>query len=79
MDNRVNEYRGKISVLRQAMGEVEAAMRAAVARDLDCSSAAARLMELRAEVAELARLRTSLGDIAPIGTTDIRKPRFARG
>ena len=79
MDNRVNEYRGKISVLRQAMGEVEAAMRAAVAGDLDCSSAAARLMELRAEVAELARLRTSLGDIAPIGTTDIRKPRFARG
>lgn len=61
------------------MGEVEAAMRAAIARNRDCSAAAARLMALRAEVAELARLRTSLGDTTPIGTTDVRKPRFARG
>lgn len=61
------------------MGRVEAAMRAEIARDQDCSVTAMRLMGLRAEVAELARLRTSLGDSAPIGTADIRKPRFARG
>ncbi|MBI5320794.1 hypothetical protein [Bradyrhizobium sp.] len=54
-------------------------MRAEIARDQDCSVTAMRLMGLRAEVAELARLRTSLGDSAPIGTADIRKPRFARG
>jgi hypothetical protein len=36
-------------------------------------------MSLRAEVAELAKLRISRGDHAPIGTPDIRKPRFARG
>ena len=79
MDNRVNEFRRKISLLRSEMGKVEAAMRAEIDRDLDCSATALRLMSLRAEVAELANLRTGLGDHAPIGTPDIRKPRFARG
>lgn len=78
MDNSVNEIRRKISVLRSDMSKVEAAMRAEIARDRDCSQAALQLMGLRAEVAKLARLRTSLGDTAPIGTADVRKPRFAR-
>ncbi len=79
MDNRINEYRRRISQLRSEMGKVEAAMRTEIARELDCSATAMRLMGLRAEVADLARLRTSLGDTAPIGSRDIRKPRFARG
>lgn len=79
MDNRVNEYRRKISALRLEMGKVEAAMRAEIARDQDCSATALRLMSLRAEVAELARLRATIGDNAPIGVPDIRKPRFAKG
>ena len=78
MDNRVNEYGRKISMLRTEMGKVEAAMRAEIARDQDCSATALHLMSLRAEVAELARLRSRLGDHTPIGTRDLRKPRFAR-
>ena len=78
MDNRINEYRRKISALRTEMGKVEATMRAEIASDQDCSAIALRLMSLRAEVAELARLRSRLGDDTPIGTRDLRKPRFAR-
>src|SRR5262245_4098720 len=37
MDNSVNENRRKISDLRSEMGRVEAAMRAEIARDHDCS------------------------------------------
>jgi hypothetical protein len=59
------------------MSKVEAAMRAEIARDRDCSAAALRLMSLRAEVAGLARQRMRLGDNTPIGTPDVRKPRFA--
>jgi hypothetical protein len=61
------------------MAKVEAAMCAEIARDLDCSATALRLMSLRAELAELARDRLRFGDRAPIGTPDLRKPRFARG
>lgn len=79
MDNRVNDLRRKISLLRSEMAKVEAAMRAEIARDVDCSATAWRLMSLRAEVAKLARDRLRFGDRAPIGTPDIRKPRVARG
>jgi hypothetical protein len=78
MDNRVNEIRRKISLLRSEMTRVEAAMRAEIARDQDCTATALRLMGLRAELAELARNRIHSGDRAPIGTPDLRKPRFAR-
>ncbi len=78
MDNRVNQIRSKISVLRLEMGKVEGAMRAAIAKDRDCSEAALQLMSLRREVAELARQRGRLGDNSPIGTMDLRKPRFAK-
>jgi hypothetical protein len=79
MDNSVNEYRRRISEIRAEMDQVEAAMRAEIARDLDCSATALRLMSLRAEVAESARRRIRIGDNAPIGARDLRKPRFARG
>jgi hypothetical protein len=79
MDNRVNEFRRRISALRSEMGKVEAAMRAEIGRDRDCSANALQLMSLRAEVAKLAKDRIRIGDHAPIGTPDIRKPRFARG
>ena len=79
MDNRINEFRRRISALRLEMGKVEAAMRAEIARDRDCSAAALQLMSLRAEVVKLAIDRIRIGDHAPIGAPDIRKPRFARG
>jgi hypothetical protein len=79
MDNSLNEYRRRISEIRAEMGQVEAAMRAEIARDQGCSATALRLMSLRAEVAELARRRIRIGDNTPIGARDLRKPRFAKG
>ena len=79
MDNSVNEIRRKISMLRSEMGQTEAAMRAAIAHDRDCSAPALQLMSLRAEVARLAKARIRVGDHTPIGPSEFRKPRFARG
>jgi len=53
MDNRINEIRRKISVLRAEMALVEAAIRDQVNHDQDCAEAAGRLMTMRAEVADL--------------------------
>jgi hypothetical protein len=53
MDNRINEIRRKISVLRADMTEVEAAIRNQVKHDLDCTEAAARLMAMRQELVAL--------------------------
>ena len=53
MDNRINEIRRKISVLRADMIEVEAAIRNQVKHDLDCTEAATRLMAMRQELAAL--------------------------
>ena len=53
-------------------------MRAEIARDRDCSASALQLMVLRTAVAQLARQRIRLGDHMPIGTQDLRKPRFAK-
>jgi hypothetical protein len=53
MDNRINEIRRKISVLRADMIEVEAAIRNQVKHDLDCTEAATRLMAMRQELVAL--------------------------
>ena len=50
MDNRINEIRRKISVLRADMMEVEAAIRGQIKQDLDCAESAARLFAMRQEV-----------------------------
>jgi hypothetical protein len=53
MDNRINEIRRKISVLRADMIEVEAAIRNQIKHDLDCTESAMRLMAMRQELAAL--------------------------
>jgi hypothetical protein len=53
MDNRINEIRRKISVLRAEMALAEAAIRDQVNHDLDCTETACRLMAMRTEVADL--------------------------
>jgi len=55
MDNRFNEIRRKISVLRAEMLVTEKAVRDLVNRDLDCKDLSFRLMAMRAELAELVR------------------------
>ena len=53
MDNRINDIRRKISVLRVDMVRVEDAMRDQIRHDLDSTEAALRLMEMRKELAAL--------------------------
>ena len=53
MDNRINEIRRKISVLRADMMEIEAAIRGQIKHDLDCAESATRLLAMRQELAAL--------------------------
>ena len=75
MDNRINQIRKKISVLRFEMLEVEAAMHDQVAYDLDCTDASTRLMAKRAEMVALVKERKALGDLTPIGLSEIPRQR----
>lgn len=62
MDNRINENRKKIRLLRTQMLAAEAAMRGQIGRDEDCTEAALALMAMRAEMSELSKERARLGD-----------------
>jgi hypothetical protein len=53
MDNRINEIRRKISLLRARMAELEALVRDQLANDLDCSAAAGEQLAARIEIARL--------------------------
>jgi hypothetical protein len=53
MDNRINETRRKINLLRTEMVRVEDAMRDQIRRDLDSTESALRLMDMRKELAAL--------------------------
>jgi len=53
MDNRINEIRRKISVLRTEMVRVEHAMHDQIRLDLDCTDAALKLLAMRRELAVL--------------------------
>ena len=53
MDNRINEIRRKISILRAEMTCVEATMHVQIEHDLDSTEAALRLMAMRGELATL--------------------------
>jgi chorismate mutase len=53
MDNRINEIRREISVLRAEMVRVEEAMHDEIRHDLDSTETALRLMAMRADLAAL--------------------------
>ena len=53
MDNRINDIRRKISLLRADMVGVENAMRDQIRHDLDSTESALRLMDMRKELAAL--------------------------
>ena len=61
MDNKINEIRKKISLLRSEMLTLEDAIRTQVDRDEDCSETAFRLMEMRGQMVALVRQREALG------------------
>jgi hypothetical protein len=53
MDNRINEIRRKISLLRARMVELETLVRDQVGQGLDCSEAACEQLAARREIAKL--------------------------
>jgi hypothetical protein len=53
MDNRINETRRKINVLRAEMLRVEDTMRDQIRHDLDSTESALRLMDMRKELSAL--------------------------
>ena len=75
MDNRINEIRKEIRLLRTNMLEAEASMRDQIQHDQDCSEAALRLLAMRGVMSGLARERGRLGDREPIGIERIFAPR----
>lgn len=75
MDNRINELRKEIRLLRAAMLEAEAAMRDQMQHDRDCSEAALRLLIMRGVMSGLAYERGRLGDREPIGAELFFAPR----
>jgi hypothetical protein len=78
MDNRINENRKKIRLLRTKMLEAEAAISGQIGRDEDCSENALALMAMRAEMSELSKERARLGDDKePILIERLMRPRRA--
>ncbi|HEY3790659.1 MAG TPA: hypothetical protein VGM09_02430 [Bradyrhizobium sp.] len=78
MDNRINENRKKIRLLRATMLEAEAAIRGQIGRDEDCTETSLALMAMRAEMSELSKERARLGDDKePILVGRLMNPRRA--
>jgi hypothetical protein len=72
MDNRINEIRRKMSVLRAEMVRVEDAVRDQIKRDLDCTEAALRLMALRTDMSALVGEWKAAGGNEPLPTIQER-------
>jgi hypothetical protein len=72
MDNRTNEFRRKMNVLRAEMVRVEDAMRDQIRHDLDSTESALRLMEMRKELATLVADWRAAGGSEPLPTIQER-------
>lgn len=72
MDNRINEFRRKIRLLRADMLEVEDTIRDQITHDQDCTEASYRLLAMRREMAALVRELTLLGGVERLPTVDER-------
>ena len=68
MDNRINEIRCKMGVLRVEMTREEDAMRDEIKHDLDCTESALRLMAMRTEMAALVAEWKAAGGSEPLPT-----------
>ncbi|MHC2390743.1 hypothetical protein ACVMHZ_002800 [Bradyrhizobium liaoningense] len=65
MDNRINEIRRKIRVLRLEMADVEASVRGLVERGCDCTERALAQMDLRR------RINLLIGEWKAAGGSDV--------
>jgi hypothetical protein len=72
MDNRINEIRRKIRVLRAEMVRAEHAMHDQIHRDLDCTDCALQLMGLRKKLAALVAEWKAAGGSEPLPTIEER-------
>ena len=72
MDNRINEIRRKISLLRAEMVCVEDAMRDQIRHDLDSTNSALRLMDMRKKLAALVADWRAAGGSEPLPTIQER-------
>jgi hypothetical protein len=72
MDNRINEIRRKMSVLRAEMVRVEDIMRDQIRHDLDSTDSALRLMDMRKELAALVTTWRAAGGSDPLPTIEER-------
>ena len=72
MDNRINEIRRKMSVLRGEMVRVEDTMRDRIRHDLDSTESAVRLMAMRTELAALVAEWKAAGGSEPLPTIQER-------
>jgi hypothetical protein len=72
MDNRINEIRRKIGVLRADMSEVEGSIRGQIKHDLDCTESAMRLMAMRQELAALIADWKAAGGRDRLPTVEVR-------
>ena len=61
MDNRINDIRRKIRMLREHMLKVEASIRGQINHDLDCTESSIQLMAMRREMVSLIGDRDALG------------------
>jgi chorismate mutase len=81
MDNRINEIRRKISVVRAGMPTLEREVRLQVSQDQDCTDAALRLLAMRRELALLVAEWRAAGGNEPLPTLQERlkgKPTHGR-
>jgi hypothetical protein len=72
MDNRINEIRRQMNVLRAEMVRVEDAMRDCIRHDLDSTESALRLMDMRKELAALVAEWRAAGGSEPLPTIQER-------
>jgi hypothetical protein len=61
MDNRINDIRRKIRMLRGHMLKVEASIRSQIDHDLNCAESSLQLMAMRKEMVSLIQERDALG------------------
>jgi hypothetical protein len=81
MDNRINQIRRKIAVLRTSMLSLQDSIRVQVNRGFDCSEACRKLMTMRVQMVELIQVRDEMGgfEICPDIAGRLRRSRRVLG
>ena len=78
MDNRINEIRRRMSLLREEMTRAETIMRDQIKRDLDSTEASLELLKLRREMASLVAAWREAGGNDPLPTVRERLSASSR-